>query len=397
MANPFEVDVPNPVNALLLGQQAYDSAQKRQKEQAITDARGQAMQAYQSGDPKAALSTLLGVGDTQGAQLMGQQIQNEWTRKHTESQDAVNQQHWGAEFGLKKAAEGRAAADYENTPDQYAPNPNAGQPGQPAYIDQYAAAKAAGEAAGNGGNPEVGLSPAYGKDAAGNAAAIQFSKTGKAVQTQLPPGFSLSREPIKIDLGTAIQLIDPITRQPIGSPIQKDLAGAEREKTLGDETAKAQVALPQVISNSQQILKTIDDLQNHPGKAYSLGMYSKLPTIPGTAQADFRAAANQLKGQTFLQAYQTLRGGGAITDIEGAKGENALARLDQAQSTAEYDKALNDFKNVIKGGMLRAAAKANMRPATQGMPAPPKIGEVREGHKYTGGNPADPNSWAAIE
>jgi len=158
MANPFEVSVVNPTQALLLGQQAYDSGLKRQKEQAVTDARGQAVQAYQSGDPKAALATLLGVGDYQGANAIGTQIQNDFTRKHTEQQDALNAQHWNASFGLQKqaadraaAAESRAAADYENTPDQYAPNPRAGQPGQPAYIDQYAAAKAAGEAAAPGG------------------------------------------------------------------------------------------------------------------------------------------------------------------------------------------------------------------------------------------------------
>src|SRR5690349_11511143 len=86
--NPFTVQVPNATQALLLGQQVYDAGQKRQKEQALTDARAQASQQYGSGDYKSALSTLLGAGDTQGAQLMGQQLQNDWTRHHTESQDA---------------------------------------------------------------------------------------------------------------------------------------------------------------------------------------------------------------------------------------------------------------------------------------------------------------------
>ena len=208
------------------------------------------------------------------------------------------------------------------------------------------------------GTGGASLNPVYGTDAAGKPAIMQLTKSGQGIQTKTPDGFSIAKEPIKIDTGTAYQLYDPQTRQPVGAPIPKDLAGVEQQKTIGEETAKAQVALPQVIANSQQILKTIDDLQKHPGKEYSLGLYSKVPTIPGTPQADFRAAANQLKGQTFLQAYQTLRGGGAITDIEGAKGENALARLDQAQTTEAYDKALNDFKDVIKAGMLRAAAKA---------------------------------------
>lgn len=209
----------------------------------------------------------------------------------------------------------------------------------------------------NGGNPEVGLNPAYGTTADGKVGAVQFSKTGKAVQTQLPDGFSLSKEPIRVDAGTHVNLVDPITRQVVGT-LPKDVAGAEAAKEEGSAQGLAKVNLPQTLAVSDQILKTIDQVQNHPGKQYGLGLWSKLPTIPGTPQADFRAQAAQLQGQTFLQAYQTLRGGGAITDIEGAKGTAALARLDQAQSAAEYDKALGDFREVVKTGMERAKAKA---------------------------------------
>jgi hypothetical protein len=210
----------------------------------------------------------------------------------------------------------------------------------------------------NGGNPEVGLNPAYGVGADGKPAAIQFSKNGQAVQTRLPEGFSLSKEPIKIDMGTHIQLYDPTTRQPVGPPIPKNIAGVESEKVKGDAQGNAEVGLPQVLANSEEILKSIDRVQNHPGKQYSLGLYSKAPTIPGTSQADFRANLDQLQGQTFLQAYQTLRGGGAITDIEGKKGSEALARMNTAQTQASFDQAANEFREVVKAGMQRAKAKA---------------------------------------
>lgn len=209
----------------------------------------------------------------------------------------------------------------------------------------------------NGGQPEVGLNPAYGVGSDGKVGAIQFSKTGKAVQTQLPEGFTLSKEPIRVDAGTHINLIDPITRQVVGT-LPKNVAEVERQKVVGDAQGQGQVALPQVMATSQQILKTISDVKNHPGKDWSLGMYSKVPTIPGTEQANFRVALGQLQGQTFLQAYQTLRGGGAITDIEGQKGTAALNRMNMAQTKEEFDKAADDFADVVKGGMLRAAAKA---------------------------------------
>lgn len=210
----------------------------------------------------------------------------------------------------------------------------------------------------NGGRPEVGLQPIYGVGADGKPAIVQLSKTGDSVQTKLPQDFTISREPIKIDNGTHYTLLDPQTRQVVGT-LPKNVAAAEAEKEKGSAKGLAEVALPQVLANSDQILKVIEQVQNHPGKQYGLGLWSKAPTIPGTPQADFRAAAAQLKGQTFLQAYQSLKGGGAITDIEGTKGENALARMDQAQSQKAYDEALNDFKQVIRGGMDRAKSKAS--------------------------------------
>jgi hypothetical protein len=30
-------------------------------------------------------------------------------------------------------------------------------------------------------------------------------------------------------------------------------------------------------------------------------------------------------------------------------------------------------------------------------PAPPAIGEIRDGHKFKGGNPADKNNWEKVK
>lgn len=206
---------------------------------------------------------------------------------------------------------------------------------------------------------KYGLNPIYGVGADGQPVAVQLTDKGGAAAVKLPNGVTLSKAPIKVDTATGTMLVDPITRQPVAM-LPKDIAGAAREKETGKAVGQAQVALPQVKAASDQILKTIGDIENHPGLGWSLGPYSKIPTVPGTRQADFRAAVEQLKGQTFLQAYNTLKGGGAITDIEGAKGTNALARLDQAQSPEAFKEALSDFRKVIQAGQLRAAAKARM-------------------------------------
>src|ERR1700756_5336587 len=144
--NPFSVQVFNPLQALLIGQKAYSDGQEANKQQAVSQARQDAVQSYQAGDAKGALSKLLGVGDLQGATALGTQVQNDWTRQHTTTRDTVADQHWATSDKRAAAAEGRSQYEFDHTPDQYAPNPRANEPGQPKFIDQYAAAKAAGEA-----------------------------------------------------------------------------------------------------------------------------------------------------------------------------------------------------------------------------------------------------------
>lgn len=105
--------------------------------------------------------------------------------------DAFNHSISTQNLALAKSREGREAADYENTPDQYVPNPKAGQPGEPQFIDQYAQAKAAGEAGAPGGGG-LSLNPVYAKDASGNTVLLQPGKNGVAVQSKLPEGVTLN-------------------------------------------------------------------------------------------------------------------------------------------------------------------------------------------------------------
>lgn len=111
---------------------------------------------------------------------------------HSVARDAVTDQHWATSDRRAAAAESRAAADYENTPDQYAPNPLAAtDPSQPKFIDQYAQAKAAAEASAPGGGG-LSLNPIYGKDNDGNTVLLQPGKNGIAVQSKLPEGVTLN-------------------------------------------------------------------------------------------------------------------------------------------------------------------------------------------------------------
>ena len=69
---------------------------------------------------------------------------------------------------------------------------------------------------------------------------------------------------------------------------------------------------------------------------------------------------DQLKGGSFLQAYEMLKGGGPIANAEGAKAEAAVARLDRAQTPKAFDEALNDYEGAIKRGFAALQTKAGV-------------------------------------
>ncbi len=154
-------------------------------------------------------------------------------------------------------------------------------------------------------------------------------------------------------------------------PINADpnLAGA---KAGAQQSAKAQADarsnLPSDIANAEQSLQLIDKAISHPGLAPAVGMSSWNPInkIPGTDAANFKALQDQLQGKAFLQAYQSLKGGGQITEVEGAKAENAIARLQSSQSEDEYRKSLVELRDVIKSGIGRSKAKAGISPQPAG-------------------------------
>lgn len=143
-----------------------------------------------------------------------------------------------------------------------------------------------------------------------------------------------------------------------------DQKGEEkRAEVTGEGQGKIQVGLGPAIDKAQSALDTIEKVRNHPGRQYGVGALGVLPAIPGTQQAGFVALNNQLKGSVFLDAYEQLKGAGAITEVEGAKAEQARARLDRAQNQQDYETALNDLASAIKKGIERTRKQATSIPS----------------------------------
>jgi hypothetical protein len=230
---------------------------------------------------------------------------------------------------------------------------------------------------------EYGLNPQYGVDKDGNPVIVQLSKGGTSHQTELPPGVSLSKEPIKLDAGTEWVILDPITRQPVGR-ISKNVAGAANQKALGEGQGAATVSLPGATQLATQVDKQINDLKTDP---YLPSMVGSVPYTGGMLQRDdlpdrspesqrVRSKINQLKGGSFLQAREVLKGGGAITDFEGQKADNAYNRMNTAQNLEDFNKALDDFNDAVKSGVakLQQQSQGNFGAGQPQAPAPAQGG-----------------------
>lgn len=153
----------------------------------------------------------------------------------------------------------------------------------------------------------------------------------------------------------------PLIKSSDSPTLQGQIAEAkEAGKTTGEERTKAQFDAPRVIDNAETAIKYSEELLKHPGFGVAVGKSAMLGTqkIPGTAGYDFINRLDQLKGGAFLEAFNTLKGGGQITEVEGKKATDAIARMDNATSEQEFKAAVKDYQEVIRKGMNRAKMKA---------------------------------------
>jgi hypothetical protein len=94
--------------------------------------------------------------------------------------------------------------------------------------------------------------------------------------------------------------------------------------------------------------------------AVGAGIPSWLPFQGGTDVSNFRIALDQVKDKTFLQAFESLKGAGQITEREGEKATSALNRMNLAQSEVEFIKAAREFEKNVRLGMDLAKKKVGM-------------------------------------
>jgi hypothetical protein len=137
-------------------------------------------------------------------------------------------------------------------------------------------------------------------------------------------------------------------------------AGLQAQATVqGKAAGEAVTNLGGAIAKGEQAVALINQISNDPALAGITGMIQgNLPPLT-QAGTDLNVKVQQLQGKVFLEAFESLKGGGQITEIEGLKAEQAVARLNRAQSEAEFKAALAELREVVENGIARAKGKAS--------------------------------------
>jgi hypothetical protein len=159
---------------------------------------------------------------------------------------------------------------------------------------------------------------------------------------------------------------------------------AEKAGTVqGESQAQAAIDLPGAVATAKEQLRLIDELSNHAGRK-QIGWHDflgKAPLLPSSKGYDANNLLEQVKSGAFMTAFQTLKGGGQITEKEGQAATAAIARMDRATSKGEFDKALEDYKGVLRLGIDRASQKAN-QPAPFGFQGNQGWGQLPGGARF---------------
>jgi len=137
------------------------------------------------------------------------------------------------------------------------------------------------------------------------------------------------------------------------------------------------------IDTGLDMIRTVESIVGRPAGdgLTALPADPALPTILGNvqgrlpprtqAQANLLVKIEQIQGEAFLQAFATLKGGGQITEIEGKKATQAIARLSRIQDPEEFSKALFEFVEIVRRGIRNNQAGLAALPIVT--TAPPKI------------------------
>ena len=219
----------------------------------------------------------------------------------------------------------------------------------------------------------------------------QFGNQGGFNIPDLPDGASFLTPVSQLNTGTEFVDVDKFGNRTGGATSIDNFTPAQDAalgKVIGDAAAQRILDLPATIATTDNMVSSIDGILNDPALDASTGWLAWMQGVPGTDQYRFGQRALQLQGQAFLQAFDSLKGAGQITEVEGTKATQAIGRLSTSQNPADYRQALNELKDIItaaKGRAINSAGQVQLpgNAAIQPQQAAPS-GNVRVFNPATG-------------
>ena len=169
----------------------------------------------------------------------------------------------------------------------------------------------------------------------------------------------------------------------IGTGFFKDSSGRYVPPTeLATKLAQGKSDYPAHENSINSTIRTIDEIAgdsvvnkdgmiengpiaHHPGLNGAVGNWTGDKFVPGSDRARFFALHKKVMGAAFLQGIQSMKGTGAITEMEGNKAAAAVTSLNLAGTPADYLNSLSELRGSLE------AMKASSRKRF-GLPAETK-------------------------
>lgn len=211
-----------------------------------------------------------------------------------------------------------------------------------------------------------GLNPIAYKKLDGSIGYYVTSSSGQTRDLEIPAGGTALPPVSTVNLPDQIQFRDKFGN--LINSVAKNIAGAEIQKEQGQSQGKAIVDLPGVEMRAQLMNEALDAVEaGVTANPRMTGAYTgRLPNVTGTAR-DVQSKIDQVQGKVFLQAYDSLRGAGAISEGEGKPATAAISRLQEAAvGTTQYLAAIKDVRKEITALVAIARKKAGGGAASGG-------------------------------
>lgn len=222
------------------------------------------------------------------------------------------------------------------------------------------------EQAAAGGGGEYGLNGIWGYDPKNKTWGVFQPSTagGAASQVQFPVGYTPQPPTGNVNLGTVNQPVATRGGIPMGPGQEIDVAGQNTAQVAGTAQGEAAANLPLIEAQTSTLLGEIDNVLTDPNLPSLTGIVGgTLPAWsftgdPGGMNAS-QANITQLVQRSFLQAYNQLKGAGAITEREGQAAMDAMTTLrTQNMDDASYVTALQKFRSEVVKMLDVARARA---------------------------------------